>query len=292
MSVCMSIDQVDLVFGSRPKLAFSALLRGLSRDEIQKTTQQIVAVQQASFTVTKGEILVVMGLSGSGKSSLLRCLNGMNGRGVGVLRGQIRFRNPRTQKEIDLIQCSNTELREIRKFHISMVFQQFGLMPWRTVWENVAYPLQLQKRSKEDQEKIVSEKLDLVGLQSWKDRFPHELSGGMQQRVGLARAFASDASVLLMDEPFSALDPLHKKHLQDEILELQKKLKKTIVFVTHDLNEAVRIGTRIAIMDSGRILQIDTPERLFSNPSCQQVKEFTAQVELAPVARAGLGVRH
>jgi len=217
----------------------------------------------------------MMGLSGSGKSSLLRCLNGMNGRGVGIARGEILFRAPRSGRSYDVLKCSSGDLRNLRRHHIAMVFQQFGLMPWRTVLENVAYPLELQRVSKELRLSKASEKLDLVGLSAWKNRFPHELSGGMQQRVGLARAFVTDADVLLMDEPFSALDPLRRKQLQDEVVQLQKELKKTIVFVTHDFSEAAHIASRIAIMDSGKILQIGSAQEISLRPVDENVARFT-----------------
>ncbi len=274
MSVCLSVNQIDLVFGSKPKIAFQALDQGKKRDQIQKETGQIVGVHRASLSVQSGEILVIMGLSGSGKSSLLRCLNGMNGRGVGVVRGDVFFYDSKNKNKINITQCPLKTLREVRRHFISMVFQQFGLMPWRTVYRNVAYPLELQKISQDEVQRRVNEKLELVGLTNWKARYPFELSGGMQQRVGLARAFVTDAPILLMDEPFSALDPLHRKYLQDEVLDLQKKLKKTIVFVTHDFNEAVRIADRIAIMDAGQILQLSTPEEVIASPACEKVREF------------------
>lgn len=277
---CIEVSEVDLVFGKRPKLAFQALDQGQTRDEIQRKTNQVVGVSQVSLRVRTGEVLVLMGLSGSGKSSLLRCLNGMNGRGEGVLRGKVLYRNSQTGHVLDVMNCRERDLREMRRHEISMVFQQFGLMPWRTVFENVAYPLEVQKVPRIERAQRVMEKLKLVGLESWQDRYPHELSGGMQQRVGLARAFVTQAPVLLMDEPFSALDPLHRKHLQDEVLELQKTMKKTIVFVSHDLNEAVRIGTRIAIMNAGKILQVGSPAELMSNPNCEEVSRFTADVRL------------
>ena len=164
-----------------------------------------------------------------------------------------------------------------------MVFQQFALMPWKTVAQNVAYPLEIQNRKKSEIKEQVEEKLKLVGLSEWQHKYPHELSGGMQQRVGLARAFVTNADVLLMDEPFSALDPLHRKHLQEEILQLQYNLKKTIIFVTHDFSEAIRIGSRIAIMDSGRILQIGTAKDLIENPTCEIVKKFTKEIGHQPI---------
>jgi glycine betaine/proline transport system ATP-binding protein len=276
MSVCLSIEGVDLVFGSKPQKAFAALDQGKNREVILKETGQLVGVQNISFQVNQGEIFVLMGLSGSGKSSLIRCLNGMNGRKMGTLRGNIWYIDPTSGHRISIPKCEEKKLREIRRHHISMVFQQFGLMPWRTVWQNIEYPLEIQKISKEARKKRVEEKLDLVGLTSFAHRFPHELSGGMQQRVGLARAFVTQAGILLMDEPFSALDPLHRKHLQDEVLDLQAKLKKTIIFVTHDLAEAARIGNRMVILEAGKVLQMGTPEEIFVRPACEQVRKFTS----------------
>lgn len=277
---CFNISHLDLVFGKYPEKAFTALDNGKTREQIHKELNLIVAVRKASFTVYQGEILVIMGLSGSGKSSLLRCLNGMNGRTHGGIRGTVQFRDPITLQSIDICHCPQKELMALRKHKISMVFQQFGLMPWRTVEENVAYPLEIQKISPKEIKKQVAEKLSLVGLSEWKLKYPHELSGGMQQRVGLARAFVTNADVLLMDEPFSALDPLHRKHLQEEVLQLQYHLKKTIIFVTHDFSEAIRIGSRIAIMDSGKILQIGNAKDLMEKPSCEIVRRFTSEVTL------------
>ncbi|WP_158999385.1 ATP-binding cassette domain-containing protein [Pigmentibacter ruber] len=275
---CFNVNHLDLVFGKNTYRAFSALDIGKNRDQIHKEFNQIVAVRKVDLTVYHGEILVIMGFSGSGKSSLLRCFNGMNGRDHGHVRGSIQFKSPTSNQIFDILHCSKKELLEIRKHKISMVFQQFGLMPWKTVAENVAYPLEIQKRKTNEIKEQVEEKLRLVGLSDWKNKYPHELSGGMQQRVGLARAFVTNADVLLMDEPFSALDPLHRKHLQEEIIQLQYNLKKTVIFVTHDFSEAVRIGSRIAIMDSGRILQIGTAKDLIENPSCEIVKKFTTEV--------------
>ncbi|KAB8033269.1 ATP-binding cassette domain-containing protein [Fluviispira multicolorata] len=273
------IEQLDLVFGKNSKKVFQALDAGQSREHIHQELKHVIAVQNVNFSVYKSEILVIMGLSGSGKSSLLRCLNGMNGRTIGKTRGQILYLDAETNQRINLIECPKNHLRKIRKHQVSMVFQQFGLMPWRTVSENVAFPLEIQGIKSTERIKQVEEKLEIVGLAKWKSHYPHELSGGMQQRVGLARAFVTQADVLLMDEPFSALDPLIRKQLQDEILELQQKFKKTIIFVTHDFSEAIKIGSRIAIMDAGKILQIGTPQDIIENPACENVKRFTEDIK-------------
>lgn len=280
MSECLTVRNVDLVFGPKPSAAFAALEKGMTPEQIQKETEQIVAVRGVNFSVVSGEILVLMGLSGSGKSSLLRCLNGMNGRKsgkkqTGTLRGEVWVRQSSSGTQVNVNRCSEKKLREIRRHEIAMVFQQFGLMPWKTVLENIVYPLEIQKIPKTKSLARALDKLDLVGLADWRNRYPHELSGGMQQRVGLARAFVTDAPILLMDEPFSALDPLHRKHLQDEVLQLQEKLKKTIIFVTHDFNEATRIANRIAIIDAGKILQLGTPRELVENPACDLVRQFS-----------------
>lgn len=275
MKSCFTVKNVDLVFGRNPKLAFQGIANGKSRDEIQRETKQIVAVSGVQLEVFQGEILVLMGLSGSGKSSLLRCFNGMNGRGVGHLRGEVLFHGQKAESQnLNVMTCSKQELLAFRRLNVSMVFQQFGLMPWRSVLENVSFPLEILGVQKEDRHSRALKKLELVGLSNWKDRFPHELSGGMQQRVGLARAFVTEAPVLLMDEPFSALDPLHRKGLQEELIQLQKELGKTIIFVTHDFQEAVKIGNRIGIMDSGQLLQLDTPSEVLASPKNEKVRQF------------------
>jgi glycine betaine/proline transport system ATP-binding protein len=270
----LSVEKLWLVFGKKPKAFYFLVNKGVSVNEAQKKTHHTLAVQDISFHLNSGEILVLMGLSGSGKSSLIRCLNGMNGRGNGLAKGKITFRDSKTRKATDILNCSEKELREIRKNQISMVFQQIGLIPWKTVWENVAYPLEMQKIPKSHQEALVTEKLKRVGLLSWKSHYPSQLSGGMQQRVGLARAFVTGADLLLMDEPFSALDSLNRRDLQNEVLQLQKEFHKTIVFVTHDFKEAELIGDRIAVIESGRLLQIATPEEILASPETEQVRQL------------------
>lgn len=279
------IQNLDLVFGPNPKKAFAdkaqwaRLTEPGSREEAAKKTGQFVCLQAIQFEVQPGEIFGLMGLSGSGKSSLIRCLNGMNGRGDpltrGEIRGRIEFFPSASDQAISIADCSELTLRKLRQNEISMVFQQFGLMPWRTVAQNVEYPLVIKKTPKKGRRQIVDEKLALVGLSKYRDKFPHEISGGMQQRVGLARAFVTDANVLLMDEPFSALDPLNRKALQDELLSLQEKFHKTILFVTHDLSEASRISNRIGILENGRLLQVGTPAEIRNRPACESVKRFT-----------------
>ncbi len=263
-------DNVDVIFSKDPREALKLLDQGMSRNEILKKTGQIVGVEKASLDVQKGEICVLMGLSGSGKSSLLRCINGLNT----VSRGQLFVEHE--GRQIDIASCTPAELKMMRTKRIAMVFQKFALMPWLTVRENISFGLEMQGRPEKDRRKLVDEKLELVGLTQWRNKKPDELSGGMQQRVGLARALAMDADILLMDEPFSALDPLIRQGLQDELLELQRKLSKTIVFVSHDLDEALKLGSRIAIMKDGKIIQYSVPEEIVLNPADDYVRTFVA----------------
>lgn len=267
-SIC--IEHLDVVFGQHSEKALSLLDLGRTRQEIIDETGLVVGVNNVSIDVDEGEICVLMGLSGSGKSSLLRAVNGLNS----ITRGSLKIKNG--DSYIDLATCSDTELRELRIQRISMVFQKFALMPWLSVLDNVAFGLEMQGVTKSERRECAQEKLDMVGLGEWAHKFPHELSGGMQQRVGLARAFAMDSDILLMDEPFSALDPLIRSQLQDELLDLQKKLNKTIIFVSHDLDEALKLGSRIAIMESGKLIQYSKPEEIILNPETQYVKDFVA----------------
>lgn len=263
-------ENVDVIFSRDPREALRLLDQGLDRAQILKKTGQIVGVEKASLSIEKGEICVLMGLSGSGKSSLLRCINGLNT----VSRGSLFVEHEGSQ--INIASCSPAELKLMRTKRIAMVFQKFALMPWLTVRENISFGLEMQGRPEKERTKLVDEKLELVGLTQWRNKKPDELSGGMQQRVGLARALAMDADILLMDEPFSALDPLIRQGLQDELLELQRKLQKTIVFVSHDLDEALKLGSRIAIMKDGRIVQYSKPEDIVLNPADEYVRTFVA----------------
>jgi glycine betaine/proline transport system ATP-binding protein len=263
-------EDVDVIFTSKPREALSLLDQGQTREQILKQTGLVVGVEKANLDIQKGEICVLMGLSGSGKSSLLRCINGLNT----VSRGKLFVEHE--GKHIDIAHCTPAELKMMRTKRIAMVFQKFALMPWLTVRENISFGLEMQGRPEKDRRKLVDEKLELVGLTQWRNKKPDELSGGMQQRVGLARALAMDADILLMDEPFSALDPLIRQGLQDELLELQRKLAKTIVFVSHDLDEALKLGSRIAIMKDGRIIQYSKPEEIVLNPADEYVRTFVA----------------
>ncbi|GEO84011.1 MULTISPECIES: choline ABC transporter ATP-binding protein [Alphaproteobacteria] len=264
----VQFDNVSIIFGNNPKRALEMADAGRSRDEIGEETGLVLGVANASLSVKEGEILVLMGLSGSGKSTLLRAVNGL----APVVRGDVQVFND--GKTTNPYTCSPKGLRDLRMHTVSMVFQQFGLLPWRTVAENVGFGLELAGTGEAERQRAVAEQLDLVNLTQWADRKVNELSGGMQQRVGLARAFATGAPILLMDEPFSALDPLIRTRLQDELLEFQRRLKKTILFVSHDLDEAFRIGNRIAIMEGGRIIQCGTPQEIVRNPADQYVADF------------------
>ncbi len=266
----IDIENLDVVFGEQQGAAITLLDQGLSRQEIMEQTGSVVGVQGASLQVKEGEICVLMGLSGSGKSSLLRTVNGLNK----ISRGSLKVRDG--DRVIDLATCDEKTLRHLRTNRISMVFQKFALMPWLTVLDNVAFGLEMKGVGKKERQRKAMEKLQMVGLDEWAESLPHELSGGMQQRVGLARAFAMDTDILLMDEPFSALDPLIRAQLQDELLELQRNLKKTIIFVSHDLDEALKIGSHIAIMESAQIIQHGEPEQIVLNPENAYVENFVA----------------
>ncbi len=266
----IKFDNVDVIFSKDPREALKLLDQGMTRDQILKKIGQIVGVEKASLEIEKGEICVLMGLSGSGKSSLLRCINGLNT----VSRGSLFVEHEGSQ--INIANCTPAELKLMRTKRIAMVFQKFALMPWLTVRENISFGLEMQGRPEKERNTLVDEKLELVGLGQWRNKKPDELSGGMQQRVGLARALAMDADILLMDEPFSALDPLIRQGLQDELLALQSKLQKTIVFVSHDLDEALKLGSRIAIMKDGRIVQYSVPEEIVLNPADEYVRTFVA----------------
>jgi glycine betaine/proline transport system ATP-binding protein len=278
-------DRVSIVFGDRPESALPLMDAGRTRAEIQSACGQILGVHDCSLEVAEGEILVLMGLSGSGKSTLLRAVNALNP----VCRGEVRVFDGTGM--VSVTRADPAALRRLRLTRIAMVFQQFGLLPWRTVAENVGLGLELGGMSRAEREGRVRDKLALVNLTDWAGRRVGELSGGMQQRVGLARAFATEAPILLMDEPFSALDPLIRTKLQDELLKLQEALRRTIVFVSHDLDEAFKLGDRIAIMEGGRIVQCGTPEEIVSRPSNDYVAEFVAHMNPLGVLRAGSVMR-
>lgn len=276
----IEIKNLDVVFGKKPETALPLLDAGMDREQIRNETGLVVGVKNASLTVGRGEICVLMGLSGSGKSSLLRCINGLNP----VARGEILIE--RNGEKMDFVSADATTKREFCQRDISMVFQKFALMPWLTVEENVSMPLEIQGMDKAEIKRRTEEQLELVGLSEWRKLKPAKLSGGMQQRVGLARALAMETDILLMDEPFSALDPLIRTQLQDELIQLQEKLKKTIIFVSHDLDEALKLGNHIAIMKDGEIVQHGKPEDIVLNPENDYVRDFVAHTNPLNVLRA------
>ncbi|MGW4302694.1 quaternary amine ABC transporter ATP-binding protein [Streptomyces sp. NPDC004376] len=276
MSARLAAEHLYKVFGPEPDQAVQRLEQGADREEL-RAEGVTAAVIDASFAVEPGEIFVVMGLSGSGKSTLLRMLNGL----LEPTSGHVSFDGQ------DLTQLTAARMREVRARKISMVFQHFALFPHRSVRANAAYGLEVQGVPRAERERRADEALALCGLAGWEDSWPDELSGGMQQRVGLARALATDADLLLMDESFSALDPLIRRDMQDQLLELQKTLRKTIVFITHDLNEAMRLGDRIAVMRDGRVVQTGTAEDILLRPADDYVASFTQDVDRARVLTAG-----
>ena len=280
MTTAVEFKNVDILFGKDIREALGMLDAGKSRAEILEKTGAVLGSAGASLVVKEGEISVLMGLSGSGKSTLLRAVNGLNK----VSRGNVFVRDG--NKMVDVVTCDEATLRHVRQGQVAMVFQQFALLPWRTVAENVGFGLELAGMPEAERKVKVDKQLKLVGLDQWSGKYVHELSGGMQQRVGLARAFATEAPILLMDEPFSALDPLIRTKLQDELLQLQKTLKKTIIFVSHDLEEALKIGNHITIMEGGHIVQTGRPEDIVLRPANDYVSEFIANVNPLSVLTA------
>ncbi|MDZ7674147.1 MAG: betaine/proline/choline family ABC transporter ATP-binding protein [Acidimicrobiales bacterium] len=270
----ISFQSVTKIFGSDPEGPAAKMLgQGVSKAEIQESTDHIVALDDVTFDVREGETFVVMGLSGSGKSTLIRTVNRL----VEPSWGHVYVDGD------DVIAMSQKELQQVRGTKLGMVFQHFALFPHRTVRENVAYPLRLQGVDSDDWHRAADQALELVGLEGWGDYMPDNLSGGMQQRVGLARALAADPPILLLDEAFSALDPLIRRQMQNELLTIQESLHKTILFITHDLNEALRVGDRVCIMRDGEVVQIGTPEEIVTEPSEQYVADFIRDVDQARV---------
>jgi len=271
--VKIEVRGLTKVFGKNPKHGVTLLKEGKSKTEILKDTGMTVGVNRVSFDVYSGEIFVIMGLSGSGKSTLVRLINRL----IEPTAGSVFIDGE------DLAKMNKKELIETRRKKISMVFQKFGLFPHRTILENTGYGLEIQNVDKHSINKKALESLEMVGLKGYEDQFPSQLSGGMQQRVGLARALANNPDILLMDEAFSALDPLIRKEMQDELIELQLAMKKTIIFITHDLDEALKIGDRIALMKDGVIVQIGTPEEIMTNPADEYVRKFVQDVDRSKV---------
>ncbi|HEY7563774.1 MAG TPA: glycine betaine/L-proline ABC transporter ATP-binding protein [Acidimicrobiia bacterium] len=275
-SVCLEIDQVWKVFGNRPEKALAMAEAGSSRAEVLKATGCTVGVRDVSFDVKRGETFVVMGLSGSGKSTLIRCASRLND----VTKGRVLLDGE------DLTAMSEDELREVRRHKMSMVFQHFGLFPHRRVIDNAAYGLEVRGVDKTERFERANKVLEVVGLKGWENHYPQQLSGGMQQRVGLARALTVDPEILFFDEPFSALDPLIRRDMQDELIRLQETLQRTIVFITHDFAEAIKLGDRIAIMKDGAFDQVGTAAELITNPQTDYVREFTKDIPKTKVLTA------
>jgi glycine betaine/proline transport system ATP-binding protein len=265
------------IFGPQPKKARKMLEQGLSKEEIFEKTETTVGVQNASFEINRGEIFVIMGLSGSGKSTMVRMLNRL----IEPTSGEVLIDGE------DIVTMNDDELVKLRRAKLSMVFQSFALMPHLTVLQNAAFGLEIDGIEQKTREERALEALEQVGLEAWAGSKPSELSGGMQQRVGLARGLAVDPEILLMDEAFSALDPLIRTEMQDELLKLQSRSKRTIVFISHDLDEAMRIGDRIAIMEGGRVVQVGTPEEILQNPADDYVRAFFRGVDPTNILSAG-----
>jgi len=272
----IKVENLYKIFGKNPLEVLDKIKAGATSDQIFKESGHVVAVADVSFSVMEGEIFVVMGLSGSGKSTLIRCLNRL----LDATSGKVIIDGE------DIQTVDSERLRQIRRTKMAMVFQHFGLFPHRTVEGNAEYGLKVQGIPEEERREKALKALELVGLKEWADRPLSNLSGGMQQRVGLARALATEADILLMDEAFSALDPLIRRDMQDELLNLEREMQKTIVFITHDLSEALKLGDRIAVMKSGRIVQIGTPEEIVSNPETDYVANFTQDVNRGTVLTA------
>jgi len=273
----LSIKNIYKVFGKQPEKAMRMLSEGATKDQIFAQTGQTVGVLDASFSVNRGEIFVIMGLSGSGKSTMVRLLNRL----IEPTAGSI------TLNGIDITNLNDQELLQIRRKEMSMVFQSFALMPHMSVIDNAAFGLDISGVEKKEANRRAQAALEQVGLSGHSDSYPHQLSGGMQQRVGLARALTNDPTILLMDEAFSALDPLIRHEMQGELIRLQKEQQRTIIFISHDLDEAIRIGDRIAIMEGGRVVQVGTPQELMQNPADDYVETFFKGVDVTKILKAG-----
>lgn len=276
MTTQIKLENVSKIFGPNPKSIIPLIKEGKSKEEILKETNHTVGVYDASVDIKKGEVFVVMGLSGSGKSTLIRCFNLLNvpTDGSVYIDGQ------------DLMACSKEELKKVRQEKIAMVFQHFGLFDHRTVLANVEYGLEIRQMDKKKRRETAMEYIELVGLKGYEDQYPGQLSGGMQQRVGLARALTNNPDILLMDEPFSALDPLIRREMQSELIRLQKHLQKTIIFITHDVNEAFKLGDRIAVMKDGHVVQIGTPEEIIDEPANDYIVDFIQDIDRSKVFQA------
>lgn len=276
MPVKVEVKNLTKIFGRNPNSILDRVKNGESKEKILEETGHTVGIKEASFQVNEGEVFVIMGLSGSGKSTLIRCLNLLNI----PTSGEIFVDGD------NILDYDKRMLKKFRQEKVAMVFQHFGLLSHRTVLGNVEYGLEVRKVSKDERQEIAQKALANAGLAGWEDKMPNELSGGMQQRVGLARALANDPDILLMDEPFSALDPLIRRDMQYELMELQSRLQKTIIFITHDINEAFKIGDRVAVMKDGVIEQIGTPEELLASPESEYIENFVRDIDRSKILQA------
>ncbi|MFB4167033.1 glycine betaine/L-proline ABC transporter ATP-binding protein [Virgibacillus sp. JSM 102003] len=276
MSTKIKLEHVSKIFGSKPKSIIPKIKAGMEKDQILAETGHTVGVYDASMDIKQGEIFVIMGLSGSGKSTLIRCFNLLNKPTDGsiFIDGE------------DIVKFNSSQLKKVRQEKVAMVFQHFGLFNHRTIMANVEYGLEIRNISKEERREVAQKNIDIVGLNGYEDKYPDELSGGMQQRVGLARALANDPDILLMDEPFSALDPLIRREMQLELLDIQDRLQKTIIFITHDVNEAFKLGDRVAVMKDGKVNQVDTPEAIIENPANDYISDFIKDIDRSKVFQA------
>lgn len=276
MTVKIKVDKVSKIFGPRPKRVIPMIERGDSKGEILEKTGHTVGVYDASLNINEGETFVIMGLSGSGKSTLIRCLNMLNKPTSGgiFVDGE------------NIVDYNTQQLKKFRQEKIAMVFQHFGLFSHRTILGNIEYGLEIKGLSKEGRREIAQHHLELVGLKGWENKYPDELSGGMQQRVGIARALANDPDILLMDEPFSALDPLIRREMQLELIDIQNRLQKTIIFITHDVNEAFKLGDRVAVMKDGKVEQVGTPEEILEEPANDYISEFIRDIDRSKILQA------
>ena len=276
MTTKIEVENLTKIFGDNQKKALKLTKEGASKNDILENTGATVGVYESNLKIKEGEIFVIMGLSGSGKSTLVRMLNRL----IEPTSGSVKIDGE------DIIQMNKADLREVRRKKISMVFQNFGLFPHKTILENTEYGLEVQGMDKKERTERAEKALDNAGLLPYKDQYPDQLSGGMQQRVGLARALANDPEIILMDEAFSALDPLIRRDMQDELIELQKNQKRTIIFITHDLNESLRLGDRIAIMKDGQVVQVDTGDEILMNPANEYVERFVEDIDRSLVYTA------
>ncbi|MCK1997104.1 glycine betaine/L-proline ABC transporter ATP-binding protein [Psychrobacillus psychrodurans] len=276
MTVKLKVENVSKIFGPRTKKVIPMIEKGVPKDEILAKTGHTVGVYNASMEIMEGETFVIMGLSGSGKSTLIRCLNLLNKPTYGAI--YVDGEN--------IVGYNKNQLKYFRQKKIAMVFQHFGLFSHRTVLENIEYGLEIRGMSKTERREIAQKHLETVGLKGYENQYPDELSGGMRQRVGIARALANDPDILLMDEPFSALDPLIRREMQLELLDIQNKLQKTIIFITHDVNEAFKIGDRVAVMKDGKVEQIGTPEEILEKPASNYISEFIRDIDRSKILQA------